>query len=156
MIHCTEIYLAPHSPSPPEDEYDEIGFNGQGLCPRACRRLCGAQQGARLWACRREGPSWGAVRVRLKAGGVGCDVQAKHGGRMLTQLMAQARCRHLRCVDLEFAQGIENEHMVLLAPLQLRKLNINACQKVGDPGLVALLEGNAVSETSLTTPAVRS
>ena len=75
---------------------------------------------------------------------------------MLTQLMAQARCRHLRCVDLEFAQGIENEHMVLLAPLQLRKLNINACQKVGDPGLVALLEGNAVSETSLTTPAVRS
>jgi hypothetical protein len=69
---------------------------------------------------------------------------------MLTQLMAQARCRQLTAVDLEFAQGVDDSHMALLAPLPLRELNLNACQKVGDAGMLALLQGAAVRSASLS------
>mmetsp|Transcript_26481 Transcript_26481/g.50012 ORF Transcript_26481/g.50012 Transcript_26481/m.50012 type:complete len:343 (-) Transcript_26481:492-1520(-) len=68
---------------------------------------------------------------------------ASHAGRCLACLQCQPRIHVLKEVNLEFAQGIEDKHVVMLSGLQLQKLNLNACQKVGDNGVIALVKGEA-------------
>jgi len=41
--------------------------------------------------------------------------------------------RHLRSVNLEFAAGVEDCHLELLAAFQLTTLNLNGCQKCPPP-----------------------
>uniref|UniRef100_A0A287K4L6 F-box/LRR-repeat protein 15-like leucin rich repeat domain-containing protein n=1 Tax=Hordeum vulgare subsp. vulgare TaxID=112509 RepID=A0A287K4L6_HORVV len=69
--------------------------------------------------------------------------EMKKAGERLISALSLARYRHLKVVNLEFAQDIEDRHFlhlketgaVLLEELEL--LNLNACQKISDTGIEA-------------------
>eukprot|EP00850_Spirogloea_muscicola_P023668 SM000376S13700 [mRNA] locus=s376:28309:31516:+ [translate_table: standard] len=63
---------------------------------------------------------------------------ARNAGQRLPSAVMQARFCLLREVDFEFAQGLEDLHLSLLADKDLRVVNLNACQKVTDAGVVHL------------------
>ncbi|KAM3346659.1 hypothetical protein ACQJBY_020940 [Aegilops geniculata] len=69
--------------------------------------------------------------------------EMKKAGERLISALSLARYRHLKVVNLEFAQDIEDRHFlhlketgaILLEELEL--LNLNACQKISDTGIGA-------------------
>ncbi|KAG6553830.1 hypothetical protein Mapa_004747 [Marchantia paleacea] len=66
------------------------------------------------------------------------------GGEKLVTGLSQSNCDGLLEINLEFAQGVEDEHILLIAKKvhSLKKLNLNACQKVTDAGICAVASSN--------------
>ncbi|OAE21542.1 hypothetical protein AXG93_2543s1010 [Marchantia polymorpha subsp. ruderalis] len=66
------------------------------------------------------------------------------GGEKLVTALSQSNCDGLLEINLEFAQGVEDEHILLIAEKvhSLKKLNLNACQKVTDAGICAVASAN--------------
>jgi F-box/leucine-rich repeat protein 2/20 len=62
-------------------------------------------------------------------------------GDMFCPILPQPRYCHLKIINLEFAQDIDDRHFVRLKEMgctslqELELLNINACQKVSDKGI---------------------
>ncbi|XBI61879.1 hypothetical protein VPH35_042618 [Triticum aestivum] len=69
--------------------------------------------------------------------------ETKKAGERLISALSMARYRHLKVVNLEFAQDIEDRHFLHLKEMgailleELEFLNLNACQKISDTGIGA-------------------
>ncbi|WOK97142.1 F-box protein [Canna indica] len=65
-------------------------------------------------------------------------------GERLTSALKLVRYQHVKKINLEFAQEIEDEHLIVLKcqrkeTLQgLQDLNLNGCQKISDKGIEAI------------------
>ncbi|XP_020092764.1 F-box protein At3g58530 [Ananas comosus] len=70
--------------------------------------------------------------------------EMKNAGDRLVSALSLPRYRHVKMINLEFAQDIEDRHLLLLKSkgidlLQdLETLNLNACQKISDKGIDAI------------------
>ncbi|CAL4888493.1 unnamed protein product [Urochloa decumbens] len=70
--------------------------------------------------------------------------EMKNAGDRLISALSLARYRHLKVLNLEFAQNIEDWHFVHLKEMSgislenLEFLNLNACQKISDKGIEAI------------------
>ncbi|PAN05275.1 hypothetical protein PAHAL_1G127900 [Panicum hallii] len=70
--------------------------------------------------------------------------EMKNAGDRLITALPLARYRHLKILNLEFAQDIEDRHFVHLKEMSgislknLEFLNLNACQKISDKGIEAV------------------
>ncbi|KAG2650215.1 hypothetical protein PVAP13_1NG172400 [Panicum virgatum] len=69
--------------------------------------------------------------------------EMKNAGDRLISALSLARYRHLKVLNLEFAQDIEDRHFIHLKEMSgislenLEFLNLNACQKISDKGIEA-------------------
>ncbi|KAG9450439.1 hypothetical protein H6P81_010404 [Aristolochia fimbriata] len=65
-------------------------------------------------------------------------------GERLIAALSLSRYHHVKCINLEFAQDVEDEHLSLLKTkcmqslLDLEALNLNGCQKISDHGIAAV------------------
>eukprot|EP00238_Polyblepharides_amylifera_P010285 CAMPEP_0196595358 /NCGR_PEP_ID=MMETSP1081-20130531/80908_1 /TAXON_ID=36882 /ORGANISM="Pyramimonas amylifera, Strain CCMP720" /LENGTH=342 /DNA_ID=CAMNT_0041919903 /DNA_START=50 /DNA_END=1078 /DNA_ORIENTATION=+ len=66
-------------------------------------------------------------------------------GKRISYFVAQSHFQALKELDLEFAQGVEDQHVRLLASFGLESLNLNACQDVGEQAIIDLIKGPAGS-----------
>ncbi|CAN6243957.1 unnamed protein product [Urochloa humidicola] len=70
--------------------------------------------------------------------------EMKNAGDRLISALSLARYCHLKVLNLEFAQNIEDRHFVHLKEMSaislenLEFLNLNACQKISDKGIEAI------------------
>lgn len=70
--------------------------------------------------------------------------EMKNAGNRLISALSLARYRHLKVLNLEFAQDIEDRYFVHLKETSgislenLEFLNLNACQKISDKGIEAV------------------
>lgn len=69
--------------------------------------------------------------------------EAKKAGERLISALSLARYRHLKVVNLEFAQDFDDRHFLQLKEMgailleDLEFLNLNACQRISDKGIEA-------------------
>lgn len=70
--------------------------------------------------------------------------EMKNPGDRLISALSLVRYRHLKVLNLEFAQDIEDRHFIHLKEMSgisledLEFLNLNACQKISDKGIEAV------------------
>uniref|UniRef100_A0ACD5Z554 Uncharacterized protein n=2 Tax=Avena sativa TaxID=4498 RepID=A0ACD5Z554_AVESA len=70
--------------------------------------------------------------------------ETKKAGEQLISALSLARYRHLKVVNLEFAQDIDDWHFLHLKEMgtifleELEFLNLNACQRISDKGIEAV------------------
>ncbi|KAL2653796.1 hypothetical protein R1flu_021924 [Riccia fluitans] len=66
------------------------------------------------------------------------------GGEQLKKALLELECDNLVEINLEFAQGITDEHVELIAEKvhTLEKINLNACQKVTDESICQVAAAN--------------
>ncbi|KAK3156607.1 hypothetical protein QOZ80_2AG0109460 [Eleusine coracana subsp. coracana] len=70
--------------------------------------------------------------------------EMKNAGERLISALSLGRYRHLKVLNLEFAQDIEDRHLIHLKEMSatslenLEFLNLNACQKITDKGIEAI------------------
>ncbi|KAK1260069.1 F-box protein [Acorus gramineus] len=66
------------------------------------------------------------------------------GGERLIAALSLSRYRHVRQLNLEFAQDVEDIHLILLknkytdSLKELQSLNLNGCRKISDEGIEAI------------------
>ncbi|GAQ83937.1 hypothetical protein KFL_001690150 [Klebsormidium nitens] len=121
---------APHRPSSPSDVPHVLHFvfslvSARDRCAAAC--VC------KEWRSIVYHPSlWKSL-----------DLQGKrNGGTVSNAVTSQRRFRDLEDLNLEFAQGVEDEHLLSLSGHSFRRLNLNACQKVTDQGISGLVSAS--------------
>ncbi|XP_024362312.1 F-box protein At3g58530 [Physcomitrium patens] len=66
----------------------------------------------------------------------------KHAGETLVVVLAQKRFRNVEEINLEFAQDVEDKHLTAIAFKSLRRINLNACQKVTNSGVIFVASAN--------------
>lgn len=70
--------------------------------------------------------------------------EMKNTGNRLISALSLERYRHLKILNLEFAQDIEDQHFIYVKEMRcislesLELLNLNACQKISDKGIEAV------------------
>ncbi|KAL3685798.1 hypothetical protein R1sor_003820 [Riccia sorocarpa] len=86
----------------------------------------------------RKSSASGPERKKLELNGL------PDGGEQLKKALSESECDNLVEINLEFAQGIEDEHVELIAQKvhTLEKINLNACQKVTDESIHQLTAAN--------------
>ncbi|CAM6072893.1 unnamed protein product [Sphagnum tenellum] len=71
------------------------------------------------------------------------DLQGRNtAGERLVAALSLLRYQNVEEINLEFAQGLQDEHLSAVKFESLQRLNLNACQKITDSGVKAVASAN--------------
>lgn len=65
-----------------------------------------------------------------------------NAGETLISVLGQKRFRNVEEINLEFAQDVEDRHLTAIAFKSLQRINLNACQKVTNSGVIFIASAN--------------